>query len=83
MALHAPFGFIVLLLLLVHQTRLLLLVLLVENLVVQLSQAFLLLRVDAYDGLFAAHLLLVMVLHHLLLVLLVQHFVDVAVLRNT
>ena len=68
------------LLLLVHQTRLLLLVLLVENLVVQLGQALLLLGVDAYDGLFASHLLLV--LHHLLLVLLVEHFVDVAVLRD-
>lgn len=59
----------------------LLLVLLVENLVVQLGQALLLLGVDAYDGLLAAHLLLV--LHHLLLVLLMEHFVDVAVLRDT
>lgn len=47
----------------------------------QLGQALLLLGVDANDGLFAAHLLLV--LHHLLLVLLMEHFVDVAVLRDT
>ena len=49
----------------------------------QLSQALLLLGVDANDWLFAAHLLLVVLLHHLLLVLLVEHLVDVAVLRNT
>ena len=49
----------------------------------KLGQALLLLGVDAYDRLFAAHLLLVVLLHHLLLVLLVEHFVDVAVLRDT
>ena len=49
----------------------------------KLGQALLLLGVDANDGLFAAHLLVVVLLHHLLLVLLVEHFVDVAVLRNT
>ena len=49
----------------------------------QLGQALLLLGVDANHGLFAAHLLLVVLLHHLLLVLLVEHFVDMAVLRDT
>ena len=57
----------------------LLLELLIEDLIVQFGESLLLLWVDAYDRLFAAHLL--MELH--LLLLLVKHFVYVAVLRHT